>query len=419
MLVNSNIYNYLGSTQVPVKRNRTHKSSELKAIYNNMARYNKKSPRYLLSLSMSKQSQIINIKESAMTLRETADRFSDINSDIYEKKLVVSEDEEYVSGSLKTGRHSSLPEELSIQVDSLASEQTNTGSYLKQDRLNLKPGEYNLNIVTTSGSHKTVLTVSTGNTNLDIQKRLLQFINSTHCGIKCTLLTQGEAHALSMTSSEAGSPSTEDGLHFSFDGDSPLLDTLGLNNVTTLPANSEFKINGEPHASTSNHISINQSIELDFHKADSRPVSIKLIPDSENSLSQIEQFTRAYNSLLDTWEDNSASGPGCRNLFRDISVIAMRHKNALADAGLTVEDNGRLSYDSSDLLHKIKDGSLYKLFSGDASFVNDIIQSTERLTIDPIAYINKLIVTYPDSTKKSGSVYNKSLYSGLLYNNYA
>ena len=66
MLVSNNIYNHLSTELVPKRRINTHKSSELKALYNNMARYNKKSPLYMMSLSNSKQSHMINIKEAVL-----------------------------------------------------------------------------------------------------------------------------------------------------------------------------------------------------------------------------------------------------------------------------------------------------------------------------------------------------------------
>ena len=77
MLVNNNIYNHLSTQLVPQKRNTTHKSSELKAVYSNMAKLNKQSPLYLVSLSEQKQEHIIDIKESALTLKDVADSFSD------------------------------------------------------------------------------------------------------------------------------------------------------------------------------------------------------------------------------------------------------------------------------------------------------------------------------------------------------
>lgn len=419
MLVNSNIYNLLGSSHIPVKRNRTHKASELKAVYNSMARYNRQSPRYILSLSQAKQSQIIGIKEAAMTLREIADSLSKRDSEIYEKSLIVSSDESYVTGALKPGSHDSLPDELTVQVDSLATGQINTGLYLYSDRLSIRPGTYNLDIATIAGSYKTNFTISSGDNNLDIEQRIQQCINNAHIGLKCSLVTQGDKCSIRIASTESGSPATEDGLFFSFEGDPQMIDILGLNNVTTFPANSQFRINGELLSSSSNHISINQSIELDFHKAGSTEISLTLTPDTADCLSRIEEFANAYNSLLDIWQANSSPELGCRNLFTDISVIALHHRQGLEEAGLNVDDNGRLSYDTTTVKSRIEDGSLFRLFLNDSSLTTDIHQSTERLTIDPIAYVNKLIVTYPDAAKKPGSVYNKALYSGLLYNNYA
>ena len=42
-----------------------------------------------------------------------------------------------------------------------------------------------------------------------------------------------------------------------------------------------------------------------------------------------------------------------------------------------------------------------------------------RLTLDPLAYIDRLIVTYPNAKEKQTATYTQSVYSGLMYNNYA
>ena len=49
----SQVYNYLNHDLVPKRRTRTHKASELKAVYNSISKYNQSSPLYLVSLSES------------------------------------------------------------------------------------------------------------------------------------------------------------------------------------------------------------------------------------------------------------------------------------------------------------------------------------------------------------------------------
>ena len=59
----SQVYNYLNHDLVPKRRTRTHKASELKAVYNSISKYNQSSPLYLVSLSESRQEHMIDIKE--------------------------------------------------------------------------------------------------------------------------------------------------------------------------------------------------------------------------------------------------------------------------------------------------------------------------------------------------------------------
>lgn len=422
MLVSSNIYNHLSTDLVPKRRNTTHKSSELREVYNKMARYNKNSPMYLLSLSQSKQSQIINIKEAAITLKEVSDCFSNTESDIYSKKLLHSDNESSITGSFKQGDLSSLPEELSIQVKSMATEQINTGNYLESDGKALPTGSYAFTLNTVNTSSHFNITVSKDDTNLDVQQRVSQYINNRELDVNASIVRDGKTSALMISSTETGRPSTDDGLHFSLtssSGTNNIVDVFGLDNVSTPPTNSQFTINGEEHSSTSNQISINQIIELDFHKVSDTPVHISFVPDTEEALSQVDLFVDAYNHLVDLSEDSREVNPGSRSLYRDISGIVDRHKNELEAAGLTIGEDNKLIKDEALLVQSVKSGQFAELFQDISSFKDDVSAAANRLTLDPIAYINKLIVTYPNTNYKFGAVYNKSLYSGLIYNNYA
>lgn len=420
MLINSNVYNHLNSSLVPKKRNTTHKSSELRAVYNNMARYNQKSPMYLLSLSEKKQSQIINIKEAAITLREVSDCFSDTNSDIYTKKMLRSDNEESITGSFKRGDLNSLPNELHIQVDSLASEQINVGNYVPSNGRNINPGNYTFTLSSINSSAKFSVSVAKEDTNSSIQQRLQQYINNRNLGVQASIISEGNDSALMLNSTDTGRAATDDGLHFSFEAsDRTFIDTFGLNNVHTAPQDSQFSINGENHSSSSNQISINQIIELDFHKPSDAPVTISFTPDTNDAMNQIDMFVDAYNSLVDLSDSKEKINPGSRNLFNDISVIVNRHKNELEAAGLSIGEDNKIAKDEALLVQSVQSGKFSELFQDISSFKDDISSATERLTIDPIAYINKLIVTYPNTKQKLGAVYNKSLYSGLMYNNYA
>lgn len=422
MRIDGNIYNYLSSQFSPKKRNNTHKSSELKELYNSMARYNKSSPLFLLSLSESKQEHIINIKEAAVTLRDVTDNFSDTKSSLYSKRMLRSDNEAAITGAFRTQNYDSLPDELNIRLNSLATEQVNIGNYINSGKSDLAPGDYSFTLNTAESDSRFVVPVSAEDTNLDIQKKVVQYINNRDLSVTASVITEGSDSAIMLSSIGTGVPDTADGLHFSVKSESDgraLVDMLGLNQVSSSPANSEFYINEELHTSSSNHISINQIIELDFHAPSKEPVKISFTPDTDMVMNQVNMFVDAYNSLVDLSDAEKSTNVGSRNLFRDISSIVDKHKDELEAAGLLIDESNHITKNESLLVNSVSSGSFADLFNDISSFKDDINGATKRLTLDPMAYINKLLVTYPNTRNKFGASYTQSLYSGLMYNNYA
>ena len=418
MQVNSNIYNYLGSTMMPKKRNTTHNSSELKSVYTSMAKYNKKSPLYILSMNTSKQNRIIDIKEAAITLQDVAASLSNTESDVYRKRIIESDDPDAVTGGFKSNVQNALPDKLSISISELAKEQVNTGTYLDEDKAAFSGGRYSFSIHTSNGHSNFTINVEDGESNIDIQKRTVQYINNRKLGITASIIHEGADNAIMLSSDSTGLQSDmKHGLHFEiFDTEGSLVQTMGLDNMSTAPADSVFSINGEQHTSTTNHISINQTIELDFHKKTDGDVQINFIPDRNIALSQVDSFIEAYNNLADMTPSVGNAHTTSRKLSNDIGYIVSKHTEDFAKVGITMDETGRLHRDTDSKSANMT--TLSKLFSSDSSLIKDIQKATKRLTLDPIAYIDKVTVTYPNVKTRFGSAYTQALYSGLMYNNY-
>lgn len=421
MKINASIYNHLSASIVPKKRNTTHKSSDLKSIYNNITKYNKNSPLYLLKLSESKQKHMISIKEAAITLMDVAENLSNSDSFIHSQKTLHSDNEDCITGSFKNKNAANLPDELSIKIDSLATEQVNIGKFVNSTTNTLYSKDHHFTLETVNDSARFSISVSPNESNITIQKKLVQYINNRNIGISASLITNGSNSAIKLSSLETGTPETEDGLHFRFIPDAQgqnIVDVFGLNKIETYPSNSSFEINDESHTATSNHISINQAIELDFHKPSNSPVNISLVQDTESTLLEINSFAEAYNSLIDI-SANTSNTIGSRNLFNDIAKIATSHKNEFESVGLLIDENLHMTLNEDIIKPNIINGGINNLFGNETTLKADIATATNRLTLDPVAYINKLIVTYPNAKNSSNPTYTQSLYSGLMYNNYA
>ncbi|MBQ9234581.1 MAG: flagellar filament capping protein FliD [Lachnospiraceae bacterium] len=423
MQITSEVYNYLSNTAMPKKRTTAHKSSELRAVYNNMAKYNKSLPLYKFSLSAEKQDRVINIKEAALTLKDVAQSFNDKESEVYSKKMLISDNEDSVTGELRGDDIDSLPDELEIQVKALATNQVNRGEFLPSNRRYFSSGNYNFTMDTLNSALHFNLNVDASDNNYDIQSKIASSINGRDMGIKASVVTDGKDNsAIEISTNDTGRPRTDDGLYFSFSvegNDYDIVSDLGLNNVVKEPDNSSFVINGETHAAATNNISVNQVITLDFHSVSDKPVKIQFAPDMDSVMNQVDSFVDAYNNLVDLSDSASESKIGRRNLFNDISAIVEKHKNELESAGLTISEDNHIVKEESLLIQSVKNGEFAELFNDISSFKDDISLATDRLTLDPMAYINRLIVTYPDTRHNQGTSYNQSVYSGMIYNNYA
>ena len=423
MQITSEVYNYLSNTTIPKKRTTAHKSSELRAVYNNMAKYNKSLPLYKFSLSAEKQDRVINIKEAALTLKDVAQSFNDKESEVYSKKMLIADNEDSVSGELRGGDVGSLPDELEIQVKNLATNQVNRGEFLPSNRRYFSTGNYNFTMDTVNSSLHFNLNIESSDNNYDIQSKIANSINNRNMGITASVITDGKDNsAIEIATNDTGRPGTDDGLYFSFSvngNDYDIVSDLGLNNVVTKPDNSSFVINGETHAAATNNISVNQVITLDFHSVSDKPVKIQFAPDMDSVMNQVDSFVEAYNNLVDLSDSAAESKIGRRNLLNDISAIVEKHRSELESAGLSISEDNHLIKEESLLIQSLKNGEFADLFNDISSFKDDVSLATDRLTLDPMAYINRLIVTYPDTRHNQGTSYNQSVYSGMIYNNYA
>ena len=187
-----------------------------------------------------------------------------------------------------------------------------------------------------------------------------------------------------------------------------------MDQVEIKPANAQFYINDSFHTSISNRISLNQSMDLDLLSASSEPVNVHLVLDDEKVSDKLKDFTDSYNQLIDIAR-SGASQRGATKLFRDISSITRRHSESLTAAGLDVDENGYLN-----ITKEVDSSEIQKLFNDDLSdFHRDIKRTTDNMTLNPLNYIDKVVVTYPNTQGTYPNPYNPSRYSGLLFNDYA
>lgn len=418
----NNVYNYY-STQILSPRNNqksnsSHKKDDLKTVYQNMVKQNKDSPLYKFTFSERIQTYAIGIKEAAMALEAESDSLSGDNGNLSEMKA-ISSNETVAYARLRDDASEELPEDLTLKVNSLAQGQTNVGYYLPSGELSIEPGSYSFGIAVGENEYTFHMNIHSNDTNIEIQRSLASSINDNDIGVRASIRNnrmEGTS-ALVLRSYDVGKPDNGD-VFFTFDEtylENDITSILGVQQIETAPSNAEFLINDNLHTSVSNRISLNHSMDIDLLSTSDEPIHIGYVPDEDKLSDKIEDFLYSYNALVDLAKSDDQHG--ANRLFHDITNVANRHSEELKAAGVDIDENGHLIRSDDDEL--FSSTRFQTLFSDKISdFKKDLEKVTGKMTLNPLDYVDKVVVTYPNTSGTYPNPYNPSKYSGLLFNDY-
>lgn len=163
-----------------VSRYDTHKKSQLRDVYNRIVKSNKESPLYKFKDSGDIKKHAIDIKESTRNIQNVIDSLSESGNGIegvFSKKIAQSSNESIITAEY-IGSDDSEITGFEIQVNQLASSQTNLGNYLTNDRLDIEPGTYNFDLNTNTSSYEFQFSVTSVDTNHSLLRKLSKLVNN-------------------------------------------------------------------------------------------------------------------------------------------------------------------------------------------------------------------------------------------------
>lgn len=423
-------YDYYISTyaQKKVSRYDSHKKSDLRKVYNQIVKSNKDSPLYKIPNMEDAKRHAIDIKESAKSIQNVvaslADRYGAFE-DSFQKKVAVSSDDEEVGVTyIGDGSEDNNTENFSISVKELAAPQTNVGNYLKDSYHSLPTGSYSFDLNTGSGSYEFQYNVSLEESNLDILTKLANLVNSSDLGITAELRSDGNgSSALALTSSQTGLSENETSLFTIAPTASAAsieaMDVLGINKITEPAHNSSFTLNGTEHSSYSNTFSINNAFELTLKKSGIESVTIGFKPNTDAIADNIQTLVDAYNSILSTAHSLSDSNVSAGNrLFNDMVSVSRGQQGSLQYIGLISSEDGTLHIDKDILAQAVTPERASQTFETLSKFRDSIGQKAERVAINPMNYVNKVVVAYKNPGHNFATPYISSIYSGMMLDEY-
>lgn len=426
-----NVYNYYLSTygSKQLTRYDTHKKSELRSVYDTMVKVNKESPLYkILGIESGEASKFaIDVKESSMALSKTALSLSKPDNALegsFKKRVATSSDKDLVE-VLFVGEEESAntsDSAFTMEVKQLAGPQINIGNYLPDTQKYIAPGQYSFDLTNRATTYEFQFGVSETDTNIDIQKKLARLINTANVGIVATIDSGNEGNSsLILTSKETGLTPEEEYLFEivpAMDkGSHEALDILGIHEVAKVAQNSVFLLNGAEHTSLANNFTINKEFEITLKALteEDKPIVIGFENDADAVYNNLVQLVDSYNTALSTAYKYQGLQRHIGKLEHDLRSVADSYHNELEPAGVSVSEDGFISISRELLKDTVTGPDADELFSQLNSFKNALYHRSNRIAINPMEYVNKIVVAYKNPGKNFSAPYATSMYAGMLY----
>lgn len=424
------VYNHLMQGLIMMRPNRfdTHKKSELQNVYRDIMRLTSEQPLYKVTFDESAQEYTLGIKNAALSLSSMIKELhTDDGSSVFKNQILVSDNPEAVDVSVLEGSNipdSDLP--LTVEVSTLSSPQENHGNFVPAGESALVSGQYNFTIGIEENIYSFQFNVSNGSTNLELQKKLADFINKTSIGLRTRIVQEpetGESRldliAITAGASDGKASFCPADVRFPDDASHGIITHFGLDQIGKAPVNTCFSINGVSKEVRGRSYLYNNALTLSINETTSGAVSIGKVTNQEPIAEKLRAFVDKYNSIFDYVEEKQPDNHRAKKLLYELGNTLRQFSTQLEPCGLSVSKPGTLSVDEKTMYIAAGNGTLEHLFSEESRFSDVLIKKLSDISLNPMEYLNKTVVTYPNiAAKKTLNPYVSSIYCGLLYNNY-
>ena len=426
----SNIHNYYLSNYAPKETSRydTHKKSELRSIYNSIVKLNKESPLYKLDTSKASRNFAIGVKEDARMLHNVLASLGGLSEEqILNKKVASSSNEDIISVSYigNTSIDADAPS-YNIEVKSLASEQVNIGAFLPNTKVKLPSDTYSFDISINDLNYEFQYNIKNNETNFDLHKRLAKLITNADIGIRADIIEDGKGNtALRLKSNSEGLKNDSSSIFIVSDDHtskkSGSVSYLGLDYLARPASDDELLINGKQRTSSSNRFTIDNLYEIELKGisgAEGETTTVGLKTDVESLTENISNLIKGYNSFINNIAEYNDNFFGSQRLLNEMKGITYRYQSSFDIIGMNLQEDGTISLDKKELKHASLSDYAKEDFSTIKDFANALVQKSNQISLNPMDYANKVIVTYKNPGKNFATPYITSAYSGMLFNSY-
>lgn len=423
------VYNNYLTSYAPKSLTRfdTHRKSELQSVYNSIVQMSKDSPWYLPTTSKSVQHYAVDLKENARELHNTIAQLGGLEENsIFSKKSAYSSDEEVVTAAYIGSRtDSEVTPEFQLQVFSLARPQENLGLFLSDTAVDIPADTYSFDININDMNYEFQFSIAENENNRDVQNRLIRLINNADIGIKASIVESDSRSAIRLVSEATGLAQEREQIFTITDEHtgkaSGTVDYFGLNYTSRAASNAAFLLNGQPRQSVSNHFTIGGQFKvwLNGVSPEDETVQIGLKTDTESFTDNVIHLFGGYNNFIQSASSYIESQSKSQKLVKELSSIALYYSNSLESMGLNLNQDGTVEI-NRDILKQTaaQTDNIMQTFSYLKDFSNSLLRKTNQISLNPMDYVDKVMVAYKNPGRSFVSPYITSAYSGMMFNGY-
>lgn len=420
-------YNYMLES-LPVSRETKYpvsRRSELKKVYNSIVNLSKRSPLYKINLSKENQEYTIGVKETALALKAKINDMSDSEVSGFKSKAVSVSNEQILSAQLIRENTDGLPENIQFTVKALAAGQMNTGKDLRKDSRSLPSGEYRFQAKVGEETYDLTYNQEKRTQNQETLQNMADFLNQSVPGINAEVEagSSKDYSRLAIYSDMSGRFGEK---RISFEDtdvyNQGIVDFFGMNRMERAPAYAEFDLNGVDKQTATNTFTLENTLKISLHDTGDQPVAIKIVSDGGKILKAVDSVLSTYNNLVKLAKDrtlDSTEHYRASKLIGEMKSLENVYQEELSACGIRASEDGSLKLEDPLAIQAAEDGGMESLFTRENGFITRLLDKAETIAINPMEYLDKTVVTYPNNEKNLfRNPYMTSMYSGLFFNSY-
>ena len=139
--------------------------------------------------------------------------------------------------------------------------------------------------------------------------------------------------------------------------------------------------------------------------------------NSDAIVDNVRLLIDAYNNVIRIGHAHE-DRPNSSRLVKELGSIAQDYQNELESFGLRISDEKYIDIDQNLLIDAVSSDEAQEVLSVLGEFKDVLNEKAEDTAINPMQYVNKILISYKNPGRGFATPYITSIYSGMMLDTY-